>query len=282
MKNSYEKINDRSRIINSMVGVWLDTLASNIPEDFFWSERVDDVAERIFRFNEAVMTAVWSSVVDVKVNSSFYMWSAERTALKATFQLLRDKYPHIFTICDGKFGDVGHTSEELARYVFDELGADAIMVNPYMGSDSIDVFSRRKDKGVVVCVNTSNPTAGEVQELMLENGLSLWQHILTQSMGKWNVNWNIIPVLSSTHPANLAWVRGVVWDAPIVLAGAGLQGWNLSDSLPYCIRPSDRKWVMISSSRWIIHAPRNDGESYTEAMQRVVNAMREEVNKIAW
>ncbi|MCB9806582.1 orotidine 5'-phosphate decarboxylase [Candidatus Peribacteria bacterium] len=82
---------------------------------------------------------------------------------------MRERYPGVFTICDGKFGDVGHTSEELARYVFDDLGADAIMVNPYMGSDSIDVFSKRDDKAVIVCVNTSNPTAGEVQELVLEN-----------------------------------------------------------------------------------------------------------------
>lgn len=281
MRNSYEKINDRSRKINSMVGVGLDTIASNIPEDFFGWERVDDIAERIFRFNEAVMAAVWSFVVDVKINSSFYMWSAERTALRSTFQLLRNKYPDIFTICDGKFGDVGHTSEEIGHYVFDELGADAIMVNPYMGSDSIDVFSRRKDKWVIVCVNTSNPTAGEVQELMLQNGLPLWKHILFESMNKWNTNWNIIPVLSSTHPANLVWIRNIVWDVPIVLAGAGLQGWNLSDSLPHCIRFSDKKWVMISSSRWIIHAPKKDDETYTEAMKRVVQKMREEVNKIA-
>lgn len=282
MKNSYQKINDRSWEVNSMIGVGLDTLASNIPVDFFWWERIDDVAERIYRFNEAVMAAVWSSIVDVKVNSSFYMWSPQRAALKATFELLRTKYPDIFTICDGKFGDVGHTSEELARYVFDELGADAIMVNPYMGSDSIDVFSKRKDKWVIVCVNTSNPTAGEIQELILENGLPLWKHVLIESMSKWNKNWNIIPVLSSTHPDNLMWVRNVVWEAPIVLAGAGLQGWSLSDSLPFCIRPADKKWVMISSSRWIIHAPRNKDESYTQAMQRVVNTMRVQVNKIAW
>lgn len=281
MKNSYQKINDRSKETDSMVGVGLDTLVANIPEDFFWWQKIADTAEKIFRFNEAVMAAVGTSLVDVKVNSSFYMWSAERAALKATFQLLRERYPGVFTICDGKFGDVGHTSEELARYVFDDLGADAIMVNPYMGSDSIDVFSKRDDKAVIVCVNTSNPTAGEVQELVLENWLPLWKHVLIQTMNKWNVNWNIIPVLSSTHPQNLIGIRDIVREAPIVLAGAGLQGWNLSNSLPHCVRPSDRKWVMISSSRWIIHAQRIDNEGYTDAMRRVVNTMREEINKIA-
>lgn len=277
----YDKIDTRSTEINSMVWVGLDTLDKNIPIDFFEWEEITDVAERIYRFNEAVMNAVWQYVVDIKINSSFYMWSAERSSLKATFQLLKDRYPDVLTICDGKFGDVGHTSEEISRYVFDDLGADAIMANPYMGSDSLDVFTERKDKWVIVCVNTSNPTATEVQELVLKNGSPLWKHILIQCMNKWNLNWNIIPVLSSTHPTNLRWIRGIIWETPLVLAGAWLQGWNLSEGLPYCIRSSDKKWVIISSSRWIIHAPRNDGESYTDAMRRVVRNMQEEVNKIA-
>jgi len=67
---------------------------------------ISDPAERIFRFNEAVMKAVSAHIVDVKINSSFYMGSAERDALKATFDLVRTKYPKIFTICDGKFADV--------------------------------------------------------------------------------------------------------------------------------------------------------------------------------
>ena len=280
MQDWYSKINRRSSAIDSVVGVWLDTLNKNIPDDFFDWEFISDPAERIFRFNEAVMKAVSPHIVDVKINSSFYMWSAEREALKTTFELIRTKYPNIFTICDGKFADVWHTSEEIVQYVFDTLEADAIMANPYLWWDSIEIFSERADKTVILCVNTSNPGAKDIQELVLSDGEPLWKYILRLSMGAWNKNRNIVPVLSSTHPENLLGIRKIIWDSPMVLAGAWLQGGDLAASIPHCIK-HDGKGVMVSSSRWIIHAPRKNDESYTDAMERIVIDMKTRINSIA-
>lgn len=280
MPNSIiEKIRTRWIAIDSMAGVGLDPDMERIPREI-WDQvgGKHNYGDGYSLFNQRIIEATSPYVVDYKINSSFYQGPEGRKALQFTFDYLKNNYPDIVRVCDGKFADIGNTAEVIAREVFENLDADAVLLNPYMGFDAIEPFTKYKDKLVILCVNTSNPSANSIQSLELANGVPLWKHILDISMNEWNKNGNIIPVLSATHPANLQGIRDIIGQAPILLAGVGSQGGDLPQSIPFCLDDSDYG-IMISSSRGILYPPRVEGEDYIEASKREIQKLRNSINE---
>lgn len=273
-----EKIRGRWQEIDSMVGVGIDPDVAKIPEEI-WLEvdGKENVADGIFLFNQRVIDATVDYAVDFKVNSNFFQGELGRRALASTFDYMKARYPSVLRVYDGKFADVGHTSEKIAEEVFGKLDADAVLLNPYMGFDAIEPFAQWEDKLVVLCVNTSNPSAQEVQNLQLADGNPLWKHILRESMQSWNQHGNVLPVLSATHKDNLQGIREIVGDTPILLAGVGAQGGSLEHSVPICL-DSNGYGLMISSSRAILYPDVNVGESWEEASRQSAFGFRENIN----
>src|SRR5665213_575461 len=251
--NGVEKIRNRWLEIDSMAGVGIDPDVDKIPDEV-WDEvgGRSNIADAILLFNQQVIDATAEYAVDFKVNSNFFQGELGRRALAGTFDYIKSNHPNVLRVCDGKFADVGHTADKIAEEIFGKLDADAVLLNPYMGFDAIEPFIEWKDKLVVLCVNTSNPSAQEIQGLMLADGNPLWRHILRESMDSWNYNGNIIPVLSATYKDNLVGIREVVGDAPILLAGVGTQGGSLEESVPVCI-DSKGYGLMISASRAVLY-----------------------------
>jgi orotidine-5'-phosphate decarboxylase len=273
-----EKIRDRWLEIDSMAGVGIDPDVNKIPDDI-WDEvggRANS-ADGILLFNQKVIDATAEYVVDFKVNSNFFQGELGRRALAGTFDYIKLNHPDVLRVCDGKFADVGHTADKIAEEVFGKLDADAVLLNPYMGFDAIEPFVKWKDKLVVLCVNTSNPSAHEIQDLKLADGNPLWKYILRESMDSWNYNGNILPVLSATHKDNLLGIREIVGDTPILLAGIGTQGGNLKESVPVCL-DSNGYGLMISASRAILYPERNPGESLEEASRRSISDLSSSIN----
>jgi orotidine 5'-phosphate decarboxylase subfamily 2 len=79
-------------------------------------------------------------------------------------------------ILDSKRGDIGSTAQHYATEAFDRYGADAVTANPYLGRDSVQPFLDRADRGVVILCRTSNPGAGDLQDLEVA-GRPLYQHV---------------------------------------------------------------------------------------------------------
>ena len=71
--------------------------------------------------------------------------------------------PGIPVILDAKRGDIADTAEAYAHAAFDELGAQAITLNPYLGGEALRPFLARSDRGAFVLCKTSNPGADEFQ-----------------------------------------------------------------------------------------------------------------------
>lgn len=274
-----EKIRERWQEVDSMAGVGIDPVIERIPSEI-WEEvgSEGDTSDAIFLFNKRIIDATAEHVVDFKVNSNFFQGELGRKALASTFEYLKEEHPDAIRICDGKFADVGHTAEEIAEEIFGNLDADAVLLNPYMGFDAIEPFAKWKDKLVVLCVNTSNPSAKEVQDLPLENGKQLWRHILSTSLAEWNENGNIIPVLSATHPENLANIRDDIGDTPIVLAGVGSQGGDLDSTVQQTL-DSAGFGLLISASRAILYPEREGGESLDDASRRAVLGLKNAINQ---
>lgn len=273
-----EKIRNRWQEIDSMAGVGIDPDVDKIPDEI-WHEvsGKSNVADGMLLFNQRVIDATAEYAVDFKVNSNFFQGELGRRALAGTFDYIKANHPNVLRVCDGKFADVGHTADKIAEEIFGKLDADAVLLNPYMGFDAVEPFVKWKDKLVVLCVNTSNPSAQEVQGLTLADGNPLWRHILRESMGAWNYNGNILPVLSATLRGNLLGVREVVGDAPILLAGIGTQGGSLEESVPVCL-DSNGYGLMVSASRAILYPERNPGETLQEASRRSIQNLRASIN----
>ncbi|MEI6690998.1 MAG: orotidine-5'-phosphate decarboxylase [bacterium] len=277
--NTINKVIERMRSIDSMAGVGIDPVISRIPSTIWREVGSKDVAAAIELFCKKVIDVTSSCVVDYKINSSFFMTSEGRKALENTFTYLRDNYPEVVRICDGKFGDVEHTASEIASYVFDVLDADAVLINPYLGYDAVRPFVERADKAVVLCINTSNPSAREIQDVVTKDGIPLWRHVLKLAMTKWNFNGNIIPVVSATHISNLVGIREIIGDMPVVLAGIGSQGGSLREALPHVLTP-DGYGAMISSSRGIIYPETKPGQDYWETVADKANKLRDDIRNL--
>ena len=128
-----------------------------------------------------------------------------------------------------------------------------------------------------MCVNTSNPSASDIQELALADGTILWKKVLDLAINDWNKNGNIIPVLSATHPENLSGIRSAIGQRPILLAGIGTQGGGIEKTLEDCLN-NDKFGVMISSSRSILYPQIAAGETYLQASERAIKELRDRIN----
>lgn len=275
-----EKIRKRWIEIDSMAGVGIDPDIDRIPIEI-WNEvgGKENLSDGIFLFNKKIVDATADFVVDFKINPNFFQGEHGRRALSDTFAYIKKYYPKILRVCDGKFADVGHTSEKIAEEIFGNLDADAVLLNPYMGFDAIEPFVKWKNKLVILCINTSNPSANDIQNIKLYNDDHLWEHILKKCMQKWNYNGNIIPILSASHPDSLKNIRDVIGDIPILLAGVGTQGGNLEESVPYCL-DSNGYGLLISSSRMILFPDIKKSETFQKASRRAIQDLRKNINNV--
>lgn len=274
-----DKIRRRWVQIDSMAGVGIDPDVDRIPDEV-WDDvgGRSNISDGIELFSQKVIDATAEYAIDFKVNSNFFQGELGRRALAGTFRYLREQHPEVVRVCDGKFADVGHTAGKIADEVFGNLDADAVLLNPYMGFDAIKPFVDWEDKLVILCVNTSNPSAEQIQNLRLADGSPLWKRILEVSLSdNWNYNQNIIPVLSATHAGNLEGIRDHIGDTPILLAGVGSQGGSLEQSVPDSL-DSQGYGLMISASRAILYPDQQEDESFAAASARAVQSLRSSIN----
>jgi orotidine-5'-phosphate decarboxylase len=224
-----------------------------------------------FSFNKAIIDATADLVCVFKPNPAFYeaLGAPGVEALKQTCDYIHEHYSHIPIIIDAKRGDIGNTNTGYVEYIFDYLGADAVTVPPYMGAESLKVFLDRKDRGIIVLTRTSNPGAGEFQDLQIVDQ-PLYQHVAKQVATEWNANGNCALVVGSTYPDELRQVRTIVGpDMPILVPGTGAQGGDLAASLQAGLGPNGRG-LIINASRGVIFAPNP---------RTAAQNLRDEINK---
>ena len=198
-------------------------------------------------------------------------FAAMRAELELTeiIQYIHRKHPRIPVILDAKRGDIGSTADQYAKEAFERYQADAVTVNPYMGGDTIEPYTRYQNKGVVVLCKTSNAGSGELQNLKLNNGQTLFQTVAQHATEKWNTNHNILLVVGATYPEELAQIRQTVGDMPLLIPGIGAQGGDVKATLNAGLR-SDGRGLIISSSRGIIYAGNNKSDFVHAAQQACI------------
>ncbi|MGH8306104.1 MAG: orotidine-5'-phosphate decarboxylase, partial [Steroidobacteraceae bacterium] len=119
----------------------------------------------IFQFNKAIVDATADLVCAYKPQFAHYAACEAEDQLERTVEYIHRTCAGIPVILDAKRGDVGNSAARYAIEAFERYGADAVTVNPYLGSDSLEPFLSYADKGVIVLCRTSNPGAGDLQDL---------------------------------------------------------------------------------------------------------------------
>ena len=165
----------------------------------------------IFQFNKAIIDATADLVCAYKPQFAHYAAYEAEDQLERTIEYIHRTYPAIPVILDAKRGDVGNTAERYAIEAFERYGADAVTVNPYLGSDSLEPFLRHADRGVIVLCRTSNPGAGDLQDLEV-GGRRLYQVVAQLAAERWNTP-RQLPAGGRAPPTRASSPRCARWSA---------------------------------------------------------------------
>ncbi len=243
-----EKYDRRVDQVNSLLCVGLDSDYMKMPERFRHKHAPQ------FSFNRWIVESTCEVASAYKLNLAFYEARGEQgwRELGLTIDYLRNEHPEIVTICDAKRADIGSTNLGYIQGIFDSLGFDAVTLHPYLGKEALAPFLEREDKVCIILCRTSNPGAGELQDLDV-GGKPLWQVVAERVRDDWNTCGNCMLVVGATYPEELAHVRTLVGDMTLLVPGIGAQGGDVEKTVKAGIN-SARKGLMINSSRAIIFA----------------------------
>jgi orotidine-5'-phosphate decarboxylase len=260
------------------VCVGLDSDLSQIPQ--FLKDREIQAHEVMFAFNRQIISKTSDLVCAYKINSAFYEAQGDGgiLALERTVWHLKKEFPQIPVVLDAKRADIGNTNHGYVSSAFDHLGVDAITVHPYLGKEALKPFLEREDKLIFVLVRTSNPGAGELQDLKVgDEKVPLYQVVAKNIASDWNEHGNCGVVVGATYPEELSRVREIVQDMPILIPGIGSQGGDLEATVRAGL-DSQKKGIIINSSRGIIFASKED--DFAEAARREVQSLQSFVSSI--
>ena len=266
-----EKLLRRMKSADTLVCVGLDPDYDKIPLSVkrFWRNR-ETVT---FLFLKQVVDITATHCCSFKIQKAFFdLMPDGHKLLKRIIRYIHRHHPMIPIFIDCKIGDIDNTMRAYLANIFDELGADGIVVNPYMGDDVFAEIAPYAHKSVIVLVKTSNPNASIIQDYH-----DLWKHVLSQVVSRWNIHGNLIPVIASTSQDDLTSIRQTIPDEmPILFAGVGAQGGQL-DSLKHLV-DSDGYGVFVNSSRGLLYPYKPSDKNWRECIKQAVIALKNKLN----
>ena len=256
----------------------LDYVPTSVKDACFaqYGKTLEGAAAALLAFNKAIIDQICDIVPAVKPQAAYYEmygWQGVR-ALAETIAYAQQK--GMFVMTDGKRNDIGTTMEayatahlgttDVAGEAIDAFGADALTVNGYLGTDGIQPLVKicqEKDKGIFVLVKTSNPSSGELQDLKLTNGASVYEQ-----MGRMCEQWGealpgkygysgVGAVVGATYPEQLKEMREKAPHTFFLVPGYGAQGGGAQDAK----NAFDKNGLgaIINSSRGIMCAWKKQG-----------------------
>ena len=253
---------------NSLLCVGLD------PDPARFPEHLKSRDEAIFEFCAAIVDATADLVCAFKPQIAYFAARRAEDQLEALIAHIHEKHPGIPVILDSKRGDIGSTAEQYAVEAFERYQADAVTVNPYMGRDSVDPYLAYPDKGVILLCRTSNPGGSDLQFLET-NGEKLYERVARLVASEWDTTGQCALVVGATFPAEIARVRAIVGDLPLLVPGIGAQGGDIEATVQ-AGRTANGTGLMINSSRAILYAGKD--EQFASAARHIARETRDAIN----
>ncbi|MBW2993325.1 orotidine-5'-phosphate decarboxylase [Candidatus Woesearchaeota archaeon] len=277
----------------------LEQVPSFIKEDMIekHGRTFEAAAESFLVFNKRIIDSVKDIVPAVKPQIAFYEKYMEHglRVFVETVKYARKK--GLVVIEDGKRNDIGSTAQAYSQGhigkvdMFGEpvsaIDVDCITVNPYLGIDGIKPFIddvKAHGKGIFVLVKTSNPSAGDFQDLKI-NDKHMYEHV-AGLVSKWNEDTigsrgygSVGAVVGATYPHEAVALRKLMPKSIFLVPGYGAQGGDASGVVPN-FNP-DGFGAIVNSSRGIIFAYQKGNyreEDFDKASQDAAQDMKDKIN----
>lgn len=265
MESFFSRLESRANAIDSLLCVGLDPHAHLLSEP---------TAVEARRFCLRLIEKTADAACAFKPNSAFFeAWGSEGwSALKDVIDAVPDGIP---VILDAKRGDIASSADAYARAIYDHLGADALTANPYLGRDGLAPFLLDPAHGVFLLCKSSNPSADELQALMVGEE-TLFVHLARLS-STWSAHDNLGLVVGATDPSALAAVREAAPQAWILAPGVGTQGGDLEAAMRAGLR-ADGLGMLIAVSRMIAEA--EDPRLLALQLRDDINRLRGEMGRV--
>ena len=249
METFFSLLKRHVQVCHSLLCVGLDPHPADLPQD-------TAVAARDFCLRLVEETARYAAAF--KPNSAFFErfgpagWEALQQVIDAVAAASARTGSVLPVILDAKRGDIASSAEGYATAAFQTLGAHALTVSPYLGQDSIAPFLANPEKGVFLLCKTSNPGADDVQNLRLQDGRPLYEHV-AQLAQNWNTRGNLGLVVGATQPQALARLRALAPNLWFLVPGVGAQGGDLEQALTAGL-DAEQLGMLVNVSRSLARA----------------------------
>ena len=268
MSTFTERLRAASEATQSLLCVGLDPDPARLP--------FSDVAE----FNRSIVSATADLVCAYKPNLAFYeaLGLPGLKTLEKTVKHIRDSAPHSIIIGDCKRGDIDSSAAAYAVAMFDVWGFDAVTVNPWGGMDTVEPWLTNPERGAFIWCRGSNRGAADIQDLPVEGVGNLTQPVylrLARRSQQRASQGNLGLVVGATAPQQLADVRSICPDLPLLIPGIGAQGGDLADSVR-CGVDARGRMAVINASRSVIYA--STGADYASAARHAASTLRNQIN----
>jgi orotidine-5'-phosphate decarboxylase len=256
---------------NSLLCVGLD------PDPAKFPAHLRGQPDAIFSFCAEIVDATADFACAFKPQIAYFAAHRAEDELEALIDHIHDRHPAIPVILDAKRGDIGSTAAQYAIEAFERYRADAVTVNPYMGRDSVEPWLAYADKGIILLCRTSNAGGSDFQFQQTGSGNTpLYELVARKVAEEWNTTGQCALVVGATFPAELARVRAITGDMPLLVPGIGAQGGDIEATVK-AGQTAATTGLMINSSRAILYAGK--GEDYAAAARRAAQDTRDAINR---
>ncbi|MFO7635945.1 MAG: orotidine-5'-phosphate decarboxylase [Clostridia bacterium] len=280
----------RIEAMGNPTAVGLDPDLSFLPAELLGRHSAPSRA--VFAYNKEIIDHIYDMVPVVKCQSAYYEALGPEGAfcLKDTMDYAGNK--GLIVILDGKRNDISSTAKAYARAYLDNGGyrCDALTVNPYLGYDGIQPFLEKcveKDKGIFILVKTSNPSSSDLQDVILQSGKPLYEHVAVlvntwSSRHKGTFGYGSAgAVVGATYPVVLKELRGLMKNTFFLVPGYGSQGAGAEDVMHAF--DENGRGALVNASRSILCAWEKYGMKHMEfplAARKEAQRMKDDLEKM--
>ena len=227
-----DRLARRSAEAGTVLCLGLDPDPSALPDGFS-----RDLAG-VERFARLLVDAAAPHAAAVKPNLAFF--EAFGSSGLAALERIRAAIPAgVPVVMDAKRGDIGTTAARQAVSLFNALGADAVTVNPYLGSEAVEPLLSRLDRFAYLLCRTSNPGAGELQGLLVAADAELgapaeplYARVARRAV-TWGPGGTVGLVVGATAPDELEEIRAIAPGLAFLVPGVGAQGGEIEPVMEY-------------------------------------------------
>jgi orotidine-5'-phosphate decarboxylase len=299
MKYFIDQLQQKIEAKDSRICVGLDPHLEMMPKNILAAELLEDIetnkkaiADSVLKFNQDLIDAVADMTAVVKPQMAFYekLGVPGMECLWQTMAYAKTK--DLIVLLDGKRNDIGSTAGAYAEAYLEnkKIGVDSITINPYLGRDGVLPFLENKEKGAFALLRTSNPSAGDLQDLKLDDGRTVYQAVgdFLQDLGRDYLGEcgysNLAAVVGATYPKELKEIRSQLDSVFFLIPGFGAQGGGAADIKAGF--DEDGRGAVVNSSRGINFAYRQEeysyfgAENYAKAARAAAEKMKKEINDV--